>query len=132
MKKILHSDNAPAAIGPYVQGVDLGNLVFTSGQIPLNPRTGEVPASIELQTQQSLENVQAVLAAANLTMGDIIKTTVFVTDLGQFAQINQVYSDFFAKEGVSQFPARSCVQVARLPKDVGIEIEAIAVRTAQR
>ncbi|MGL5291242.1 MAG: RidA family protein [Vibrionaceae bacterium] len=131
MKKILHSDNAPAAIGPYVQGVDLGNLVFTSGQIPLNPRTGEVPASIELQTQQSLENVQAVLTAANLTMADIIKTTVFVTDLGQFAQINQVYSDFFAKAGVSQFPARSCVQVARLPKDVGIEIEAIAVRAAQ-
>ncbi|MGL5251507.1 MAG: RidA family protein [Vibrionaceae bacterium] len=132
MKKILHSDNAPAAIGPYVQGVDLGNLVFTSGQIPLNPHTGEVPASIEQQTQQSLENVQAVLAAANLTMADIIKTTVFVTDLGQFSQINQVYSDFFAKEGIEQFPARSCVQVARLPKDVGIEIEAIALRATQR
>lgn len=132
MKKILHSDNAPAAIGPYVQGVDLGNLVFTSGQIPLNPRTGEVPASIEQQTQQSLENVQAVLAAANLTMADIIKTTVFVTDLGQFSQINQVYSDFFTKEGIDQFPARSCVQVARLPKDVGIEIEAIALRATQR
>ncbi|MGL4826629.1 MAG: RidA family protein [Vibrionaceae bacterium] len=132
MKKILHSDNAPAAIGPYVQGVDLGNLVFTSGQIPLNPHTGEVPASIEQQTQQSLENVQAVLAAANLTMADIIKTTVFVTDLGQFSQINQVYSDFFAKKGIEQFPARSCVQVARLPKDVGIEIEAIALRATQR
>ena len=126
--KVLATDNAPAAIGPYVQGVDLGNMVLTSGQIPVNPVTGEVPSSIKAQARQSLENVKAVVEASGLTVANIVKMTVFVKDLNDFADVNQVYSEFFTEHKVNHFPARSCVEVARLPKDVGIEIEAIAVR----
>lgn len=128
MTKSLQTEHAPAAIGPYSQGVDLGNMVLTSGQIPVNPQTGEIPASIEEQTLQSLNNVKAVVEAAGLSVRHIVKTTVFVKDLNQFAAINQVYADFFTRHSIANFPARSCVEVARLPKEVGIEIEAIAVR----
>ncbi|CAH0534423.1 2-iminobutanoate/2-iminopropanoate deaminase [Vibrio stylophorae] len=127
MSKILHTNHAPAAIGPYVQGVDLGNLVMTSGQIPLHPQTGEIPADIQAQTQQSLENVKAVVEASGLGVADIIKMTVFVKDLNDFAAVNEIYGAFFDAHN-APYPARSCVEVARLPKDVGIEIEAIAIR----
>ncbi len=128
MTKVLHTDAAPAAIGPYVQGVDLGNMVMTSGQIPVNPATGEVPAEISAQARQSLDNVKAVVESSGLSVTDIVKMTVFVKDLNDFAAVNEVYGAFFDEHNVANYPARSCVEVARLPKDVGIEIEAIAVR----
>lgn len=128
MTKVLHTESAPAAIGPYVQGVDLGNMVMTSGQIPVNPATGEVPAEITAQARQSLDNVKAVVESSGLTVGDIVKMTVFVKDLNDFVAVNEVYGAFFDEHKVANYPARSCVEVARLPKDVGIEIEAIAVR----
>lgn len=128
MTKVLHTEKAPAAIGPYIQGVDLGNMVLTSGQIPVNPETGEVSADIAEQARQSLENVKAVVESSGLTVGDIVKLTVFVKDLNDFGTVNEVYGKFFDEHGVEHYPARSCVEVARLPKDVGIEIEAIAVR----
>ena len=123
MSKTIATENAPAAIGPYVQGVDLGNMIITSGQIPVNPKTGEVPADVAAQARQSLDNVKA----AGLKVGDIVKTTVFVKDLNDFATVNATYEAFFTEHNAT-FPARSCVEVARLPKDVKIEIEAIAVR----
>ncbi|MCL9780563.1 RidA family protein [Vibrio sp. S4M6] len=126
--KVLHTESAPAAIGPYVQGVDLGNMVMTSGQIPLDPVTGECPSDIQQQALQSLKNVKAVVESSGLTVADIVKMTVFVKDLNQFAAINEVYGQFFDQHDVAHYPARSCVEVARLPKDVGIEIEAIALR----
>ncbi|MGO2497080.1 MAG: Rid family detoxifying hydrolase [Vibrio litoralis] len=128
MTKVLHTESAPAAIGPYVQGVDLGSMVMTSGQIPVNPTTGEVPAEITAQARQSLDNVKAVVESSGLTVGDIVKMTVFVKDLNDFVAVNEVYGAFFDEHKVANYPARSCVEVARLPKDVGIEIEAIAVR----
>lgn len=128
MTKVLHTESAPAAIGPYVQGVDLGSMVMTSGQIPVNPATGEVPAEITAQARQSLDNVKAVVESSGLTVGDIVKMTVFVKDLNDFVAVNEVYGAFFDEHKVANYPARSCVEVARLPKDVGIEIEAIAVR----
>ena len=128
MTKVVHTEKAPAAIGPYVQAVDLGNLVLTSGQIPVNPATGEVPKDIVAQARQSLENVKAIIEQAGLTVSDIVKTTVFVKDLNDFAAVNGEYERFFKENHHSSFPARSCVEVARLPKDVGLEIEAIAVR----
>ena len=123
MTKVLHTDAAPAAIGPYIQGVDLGAMVMTSGQIPVNPETGEVPTDIRAQARQSLDNVKAVVAASGLSVSDIVKMTVFVKDLNDFAAVNEVYGQFFDEHQVAHYPARSCVEVARLPKDVGIEIE---------
>ncbi|WP_434526056.1 2-iminobutanoate/2-iminopropanoate deaminase [Photorhabdus asymbiotica] len=123
----INTDKAPAAIGPYVQGVDLGSMVITSGQIPVNPETGDVAEDIAAQARQSLENVKAIVEKAGLTVGDIVKTTVFVKDLNDFSTVNATYEAFF-KEHNASFPARSCVEVARLPKDVKIEIEAIAIR----
>ncbi len=129
MTKVLHTEQAPAAIGPYVQGVDLGNMVMTSGQIPVVPATGEVVAEdVAKQARQSLDNVKAVVESSGLSVGDIVKMTVFVKDLADFGTVNQVYGNFFDEHGVANYPARSCVEVARLPKDVKIEIEAIAVR----
>ena len=128
MTKVIHTEKAPAAIGPYVQAVDLGDLVFTSGQIPVNPATNAVPSDIVAQTRQSLENVKAIIEQAGLTTADIVKTTVFVKDLNDFAAVNTEYERFFKENHHPNFPARSCVEVARLPKDVGLEIEAIARR----
>ncbi|STY63027.1 RidA family protein [Mannheimia haemolytica] len=125
---VIHTENAPAAIGPYVQAVDLGNMVLTSGQIPVNPQTGEIPSDIVQQTRQSLNNVKAIIEQAGLSVADIVKTTVFVKDLNDFTKVNAEYQAFFQENQHPNFPARSCVEVARLPKDVGIEIEAIAVR----
>lgn len=123
----IRTEQAPAAIGPYVQGVDLGSMIITSGQIPVDPHTGNVVEGIAAQTRQSLQNVQAIVEAAGLKVADIVKTTVFVNDLNDFDTVNTIYADFF-NEHRAPFPARSCVEVARLPKEVKIEIEAIAVR----
>ncbi|KFF68488.1 endoribonuclease L-PSP [Pectobacterium brasiliense] len=127
MSRIISTEHAPAAIGPYVQGVDLGSMIFTSGQIPVHPKSGLVADNITAQTRQSLENVQAIVEAAGLKVSDIVKMTVFVKDLHDFALVNTAYEAFF-NEHSAPFPVRSCVEVARLPKDVKIEIEAIAVR----
>ncbi len=123
-KKIIATTQAPAAIGPYSQGIAAtGTAIFVSGQIPLDPVTGSVAgSSIETQARQSLSNVRAVLAAAGAGLENVVKTTVFLTDMNDFAAMNAVYTEFF-KENC---PARSAVQVARLPKDVKVEIEAIA------
>ncbi len=123
MKKMLKPENAPAAIGPYSPGIQCGSIVFTSGQIPVNPATGTFPDGIEEQTRQSLENCKAILEAAGAGMENVIKTTVFLSDMNNFATMNSVYQTFF--EGV--YPARSAVEVSRLPKDALIEIECIAV-----
>lgn len=127
MSRTISTEHAPAAIGPYVQGVDLGGMIITSGQIPVDPKTGLVADDITAQARQSLDNVQAIIEAAGLKVSDIVKTTVFVKDLNDFATVNAAYEAFFT-EHKAPFPARSCVEVARLPKDVKIEIEAIAIR----
>ena len=125
MKKIIATTAAPAAIGPYSQGIEGGSIVITSGQLPVDPVTGAfAEGGIDGQTRQSLTNVQAVLAQAGLTMENIIKTTVFLKDMNDFAAMNEVYATFFPENP----PARSAVEVARLPKDAMVEIEAIAVR----
>ncbi len=123
--KAISTQKAPQAIGPYSQGMITGDMVYTSGQLGIDPETGEiVNSSIQEEARQSLKNVEAVLKEAGVTLTDVVKTTVFVKDLNQFAEINEVYSEFFD----SHKPARSCVEVARLPKDGNIEIEAIAVK----
>lgn len=122
MKEILATSNAPAAIGPYSQGIRAGHLVFSSGQIPVDPATGLIPEGIQAQTRQAMENVLAVLAEAGATAENIVKTTVFLQDMNDFAAMNEVYATFFSGAA----PARSAVQVARLPKDCPIEIEAVA------
>ena len=125
MKTVIATTNAPAAIGPYSQGIDAGAFVITSGQLPVDPATGAfVPGGIAEQTRQSLLTVQAVLSQAGLTMANVVKTTVFLKDMNDFADMNGVYATFFPENP----PARSAVEVARLPKDAMVEIEAIAVR----
>ena len=125
MKEIISTTNAPAALGPYSQGITACNLTITSGQVPIDPATGAVvEGGIAEQTRQSLTNVQAVLAAAGLTMENVIKTTVFLKNMNDFAAMNEVYATFFPGTP----PARSAVEVARLPKDVLVEIEAIAFK----
>ena len=122
-KKLIYTDLAPAAIGPYSQAIDLGNLVFTSGQIPVAP-DGTVSNDIVEQAHQALKNLKAVLGAAGCSMDCVVKTTVFISDMDQFGAINAVYEQYFSRP----YPARSCVQVAKLPKGVGIEIEAVATK----
>lgn len=123
MSQRIATEKAPAAIGPYSQGMVGGALLFTSGQIPVDPSTKAVPDDVADQARQSLENVKAVVEAGGSSMDRVVKTTVFLADMGDFAAVNQVYSTFFAEP----FPARSCVQVAALPLGVKVEIEAIAV-----
>lgn len=125
MKKAVSTTNAPAAIGPYSQGIDAGSLVFTSGQLPLDPATGLMPATVEEQARQSLKNVKAVLEAAGSSMDKVVKTTVFLKDMNNFAAMNEVYATFFSG---GMAPARSAVEVARLPKDAMLEIEAVALK----
>ena len=122
MKTVIATDKAPAAIGPYSQGIRAGALVFTSGQLPIDPATGAFPDTIEAQTKQSLENCKAILATAGLTMENVVKTTVFLKDMNDFAAMNGVYATFFPMNA----PARSAVEVARLPKDARVEIECVA------
>ena len=125
MKEQISVTNAPGAIGPYSQAIKAGGFVFTSGQLPVDPVTGTFAGTtIQEQTRQSLKNVEAVLAGAQLTMNDIVKTTVFLSDMNNFAAMNAVYAEFF---GAGAFPARSAVQVACLPKDALVEIEAVAL-----
>lgn len=123
MRRILSTTEAPAAIGPYVQANRVGDLVFTSGQLPVDPATGKMPDTIEAQTAQSLKNIAAILNAAGAGMDRVVKTTVFLRDMNDFAAMNGVYASYFPAESL---PARSAVQVARLPKDAGVEIEAVA------
>lgn len=123
MKRIV-TDKAPAALGPYVQAVDTGSTVYCSGQLGLDPATGALAEGAAAQTRQSLANLRAVLAEAGLTLADVVKTTVFVQDLGDFGTVNEVYAEAFGQT----VPARSCVQVAALPKGALVEIECIAVR----
>ena len=126
MKQILSTEHAPKAIGPYAQGVDTGNLLFLSGQIPIDPAVGEITAvSIEDQTRQALENVKAILESGGCTMEHVVKTTVYLKDIADFARMNAVYQEYFPQ---GSYPARSAVQVAALPKDAGVEIEVIAVK----
>lgn len=122
-KNLVHTDRAPAAIGPYSQAIDLGELVFTSGQIPVAP-DGTVSDDVAEQARQCLESLKAVLEAAGSGMDKVVKTTVFIMDMGQFGTINEVYQQYFTQP----YPARSCVQVAQLPKGVSIEIEAVALK----
>lgn len=122
MKEQIITEQAPAAIGPYSQAIKCGNLLFTSGAIPFDA-AGNCSDDIAEQTRQALNNIKAILAAAGAQMSDVAKVTCFIKDMEQFAVINQVYDEFFAQP----YPARSCVEVARLPRDVGIEIEAVAV-----
>ena len=123
-KKIITTDKAPAAIGPYSQALEAGGFVFASGQIPVDPATGNIPDGIEAQAKQALTNVKNLMEASGLSMDNIVKTSVFIKDMNDFAKVNEVYASFFE----SDFPARSCVEVARLPKDVLIEVEVIAAR----
>ena len=124
MKKVIATTNAPGAIGPYSQAIDTGSFVFISGQIPVNPATGEVPEGIEAQAAQSMANIKAILAEAGLTMDNVVKTTVFLADMSLFADMNKVYAENFT----APFPARSAVAVKELPKQVLVEIEVIAWR----
>lgn len=122
-RKIIQTVEAPAAIGPYSQGVTIGNLLFTSGQIPIDPKTGQViQGDITDQTKQVMENLKAVLKAAGTGLEKVLKTTIFIKNMEDFAQINEVYGSYFSTEP----PARSTVEVSRLPKDVLVEIEMIA------
>lgn len=124
MKKEIATDNAPKAIGPYSQGILWNDLIFASGQIPVNPANGEIPAGIKEQTKQVLENVSAILKSSGSSIENVIKTTVFIKNMNEFADMNAVYETYFTKP----FPARSTVEVARLPKDVLVEIEVIAYK----
>lgn len=123
MKEVVSTTNAPSAIGPYSQAIKVGNLVFTSGQLPIDPATGNFPeGGIKEQTRQSLLNIQAILKEAGLTMDNVAKTLVFLADMGDFADMNSVYAEFFH----APFPARSAVAVKTLPKGALVEIEAVA------
>jgi len=123
MKKVISTQKAPSAIGPYSQAVQVGNLVYTSGQIPINPATGVfAEGSIKEQTRQSLLNVKAILEEAGLTMANVLKTTVFMADMNDFADMNSVYAEFFSEP----YPARSAVAVKTLPKGALVEIEVVA------
>lgn len=124
MKKTIQTQHAPAAIGPYTQAIEAGGFVYTSGQIAIDPATGDmVQGGIETQATQAMNNLKAVLDAAGLTLDDVIKTTVFVNSLDDFAAVNAIYARFFSPP----FPARSCIEATRLPKDALIEIEAVAL-----
>ena len=121
MKEII-TNKAPAAIGPYSQAIVTGNMIYTSGQIPVNPQTGEIPDGAVNQANQVFTNIKNLLESAGTSIENIVKTTVFIKNMDDFAKINEVYEKYFTKP----YPARSCVEVARLPKDVLIEVEVIA------
>ena len=124
MKNVISTDKAPAAIGPYSQAIEVNGTVYTSGIIPVVPATGEIPEGSVAQAQQAFENLSNLLEAAGTGMDKVVKTTVFIKEMNDFAAINEVYAKFFP----SPFPSRSCVEVARLPNDVMREMEAIAVK----
>jgi 2-iminobutanoate/2-iminopropanoate deaminase len=124
MKNVISTDKAPAAIGPYSQAIEVNGMVFTSGVIPVNPATGAIPEGVEAQATQAFANMTALLEAAGSDMSKVIKTTVFIKEMNDFGKINEIYANYFAQP----YPSRSCVEVARLPKDVLLEIEAIATK----
>lgn len=121
-KKIIATEKAPAALGPYSQAVQAGNLLFVSGQLAIDPTSGIMPQGIEAQTKQSLENVKSIIEAAGGTLKNVVKCTVFLKNMDDFAGMNKIYGEYFTEN----FPARAAVEVARLPKDAAVEIEAIA------
>ena len=121
MSKVISTDKAPAAIGPYSQAIETDGFVFTSGVIPVNPATGEIPVTVEEQANQAFSNLRNLIEASGNSISPVIKTTVFIKEMNDFGKINEIYAQFFSEP----FPARSCVEVARLPKDVLLEIEAI-------
>ena len=128
MKKVIVAEDAPKAIGPYAQGIKANGFLFVSGQLPIDPQTGEFPpGGIAAQTRRSLENLRAILAAEGVSLDDVVKTTVFLQDMKDFAAMNQVYAGYFGQEA----PARVCVEVAALPKAALVEIELIAVAEDQ-
>lgn len=127
MKKVISTDNAPKAIGPYSQGIMVGDFAFISGQIPINPATGELVSGedlITVQAHQSMKNLKNILESQNLSFENVIKTTIFITDMNNFSKVNEVYAEYF--EGT--YPARSCVEVSKLPKGALVEVEVIAHR----
>lgn len=124
MKTVIRTDKAPAAIGPYSQAIEVNGMVYTSGVIPVDPATGEIPEGVKAQASQALSNLSALLEAAGTSMENVVKTTVFIKEMNDFGTINEIYATYFK----GAFPARSCVEVARLPKDVQLEIEAIATK----
>ena len=124
MKNPISTNEAPGAIGPYSQAIDTGSFLYASGQIPINPADGTIPEGIKAQTARSLDNVKAILKAAGLSLANVVKTTVFLADMGDFAAMNEVYAEAFE----APYPARSAVAVKTLPKNVLVEIEVIAVR----
>ena len=121
--KIIHSDNAPAALGPYSQAYEANGFVFTAGELGIDPQTGKLPEGIAAQAEQACKNIEAILEASGMSMMNVIKTTCFLADMGDFATFNEVYAKYFTSK-----PARSCVAVKTLPKGVLCEIEAIAVK----
>ena len=120
----IHTDRAPAAVGPYSQAIQAGNTLYTSGQLGLIPETGALPEGVEAQAEQALANLGAILEEAGFAKTDVVKTTVFIKDMNDFAAVNRIYAAFFG----GHKPARSCVEVARLPKDGLVEVEAVAVK----
>ena len=121
---VVHTDKAPAAVGPYSQAIKVGNTLFTSGQLGLIPETGALPEGVEAQAEQSLKNVDAILAEAGYQKTDVVKTTVFIKNMNDFASVNKIYANYFGEHK----PARSCVEVAQLPKDGLVEIEVVAIK----
>ncbi|MBQ4280330.1 MAG: RidA family protein [Rikenellaceae bacterium] len=124
MKKIIHTPNAPKAVGPYSQAVEAGGTLYVSGQLPVDPVTNLVPETIEAQTRQCLANIRAILEEAGYTSDDVVKSTVLLADMGDFAAMNAVYAEFYTRD----MPARVCYEVARLPMGVRVEIETVAVK----
>lgn len=125
MANVISTDKAPAAIGPYSQAIEVNGMIYTSGMIPIDPSTGElVTGSVEARAEQAISNLEALLAASGSSIEKVVKTVVFISNMDDFGKINEVYAKHFKEP----YPARSCVQVARLPKDVAIEIEAVAVK----
>lgn len=123
-KQVISSTNAPKAIGPYSSALKVGNMLFVSGQIPVNPADGSIPASIKEQANQSLANLKALVTEAGYSLSDVVKTTVFITDINDFAAVNEVYASYFAEP----YPTRSCVAIKDLPKGVKLEIECICCK----
>lgn len=124
MSKVISTDKAPAAIGPYSQAIEVNGMVFTSGVIPVDPQTGVIPATIEEQANQAFSNLKNLIEASGAAIDKVIKTTVFIKEMNDFGKINEIYATYFKEP----FPARSCVEVARLPKDVMLEVEAVVAK----
>lgn len=123
MQKVISTDKAPGAIGPYSQAIEVNGMVFTSGVIPVDPATGVIPEGVEAQATQAFTNLTNLVEASGAAMSQVVKTTVFIKEMNDFGKINEIYAKFFKEP----YPSRSCVEVARLPKDVKVEIEVIAV-----